>query len=305
MDGPRDRRSALHARGRGTLPANEAVSGWPRGFTLVELLVVVAIIGVLVALLLPAVQAARESARRSQCQNNLRQIGLALTAFEGRSGAFPIGCIECKFIQPPEGKPPAEQRFLSWNIHLLPELEQAALWHALDLHKPSHREPNRTAGGTVVDVFLCPSTVEELRFSPSGLWRGQAFTDYGGLYGVEGPGREAPDDAEQWLADEWLGVLVYEEAVPAKTIVDGLAYTAAVAEMLRRREPECEWTSGHNVFAQEGSSPINGSSQLGNEIGSPHPRGALLAFCDGHVEFVSEQLPQEALNGLITRAGEE
>ena len=109
------------------------------GFTLVELLVVVAIIGVLVGLLLPAVQAARESARRSQCQNNLRQIGLALTAFEGRSGAFPIGCIECKFAQPAEGQPLTEQRFLSWNIHLLPELEQAALWHALDLKKSSSR----------------------------------------------------------------------------------------------------------------------------------------------------------------------
>jgi prepilin-type processing-associated H-X9-DG protein len=271
----------------------------------VELLVVVAIIGVLVGLLLPAVQAARESARRSQCTNNLRQIGLALTAFEGRSGAFPIGCIECRYFEPPPDQPVKEARFLSWNIHLLPELEQAALWHALDLNKPSHREPNRTAGATVVDVFLCPSTLEEQRFSSSGLWRGQAFTDYGGLYGVEGPGREAPDDATQWLADEWLGVLVYEEATSAKDIVDGLAYTAAVAEMLRRREPECEWTSGHNVFAQEGSSPINGNSQLGNEIGSPHPGGALLAFCDGHVEFVGEQLPQEALNALITRAGEE
>jgi prepilin-type processing-associated H-X9-DG protein len=100
-------------------------------------------------------------------------------------------------------------------------------------------------------------------------------------------------------------VLVYDEAISAREVRDGLAYTAAVAELLRRRESECEWTSGHNVFAQEGSSPINGDSQLGNEIGSPHPGGASLAFCDGHVEFVSEQLPQAALIAILTRAGEE
>ena len=212
---------------------------------------------------------------------------------------------ECKFINPPPGQQANRQRFLSWNIQLLPELELAALWHSLDLSVPSYEEPNRTAGATQVAVFLCPSTIEELILNPSGLWRGQAFTDYGGLYGVEGPGREANEDATQWLLDRWLGVMVYEDAVAAREVTDGLAYTAVVAEMLRRRESECEWTSGHNVFAQEGTSPINGSSQLGNEIGSPHPGGALLAFCDGHVEFVSEELPQEALNALITRSGEE
>jgi len=273
--------------------------------TLVELLVVVAIMGALLGLLLPAVQAAREAARRSHCQNNLRQIGLALTAYDGRNGAFPIGCIGCRYVAPPEGQSAAEQKFLSWNMHLLPELEKAALWHALDLNVPSHKDPNRIGGATLLEVFLCPSTLEEDRRSRTGLWRGQAFTDYGGLYGVEGPGREAEPDAAQWLADQWLGVLVYEEPVAARDVQDGLAYTAAVAEMLRRREPECEWTSGHNVFAQEGGSPINGDSQLGNEIGSPHPGGASLAFCDGHVEFVSEQLAQHALNALVTRAGEE
>jgi prepilin-type N-terminal cleavage/methylation domain-containing protein/prepilin-type processing-associated H-X9-DG protein len=296
----------MHPRGSGTPPDNTRPKRLG-GFTLVELLVVVTIIAALVGLLLPAVQAARESARRSQCQNNLRQIGLALVAFEGREGAFPIGCIECKTL--PFAAPPKVQRFLSWNIHLLPELEHAALWHALDLSLPSYKDPNRTAGATPIEVFLCPSTLEEQHTSAGGLWRGQAFTDYGGLYGVEGPGREAEQDAAQWLADPWLGVLVYEQAVAAKEVGDGLAYTAAVGEMLGRRQAECEWTNGHNVFAQDGESSINGHSpldkQAGNGIGSPHPGGALLAFCDGHVEFVSEGLAQRALNALITRAGEE
>jgi prepilin-type processing-associated H-X9-DG protein/prepilin-type N-terminal cleavage/methylation domain-containing protein len=278
----------------------------PAAFTLVELLVVVAIIALLVALLLPAVQAARESARRSQCQNNLRQIGLALTAYETRQRSFPIGCIGCRYVEPKPEQAPPVQRFLSWNAQLLPELEKAALWQALDFNVPSHREPNRTLGATQLDVFLCPSTVPDERLSRTGLWKGQAFTDYGGLYGVEGPGREATDpDAIQWLDEKWLGVLVYETGVRSRDVVDGLARTAAVAETLRRRESESEWTCGHNVFAQEGDSPINGDSQLGNEIGSPHPGGASLAFCDGHVEFVSEALPQDALVALLTRAGEE
>src|SRR5689334_8500314 len=82
-----------------------------RAFTLVELLVVVAIIGGLVALLLPAVQAAREASRRSRCQNNLRQLGIALATHEERAGAFPMGCLECKFKPTPPDEPFKPQRF--------------------------------------------------------------------------------------------------------------------------------------------------------------------------------------------------
>jgi prepilin-type processing-associated H-X9-DG protein/prepilin-type N-terminal cleavage/methylation domain-containing protein len=295
---------AARVHGSGTLPTNTSTAP-PAGVTLIELLVVAAIVAGLVALLLPAVQASREASRRAHCQNNLRQIALALADFEARSGAFPIGCIGCRIRPPEDGQPFSPPRFHSWNTHLLPHLEQSALAESFDLSRPSYQEPNRTAGAVELPVFLCPSTIEDTRRSPSGLWRGQAFTDYGGVYGVEGPGREASDpDATQWLDERWLGVLVYEEAVAPRHVTDGLANTAAVAELIQRRQTESEWACGHNVFAQDGDTPINRASGVGNDIGSPHPGGASLAFCDGHVAFVGEDLPQDVLNALLTRAGD-
>ena len=250
-------------------------------------------------LLLPAVQSAREAARRTQCQNNLRQIGVALALYEEQHGALPIGCIGCRFTL-------QEKNFISWNTQLLPYLEQRALWTAYQLQQPSYQEPNRTLGATVLGVFLCPSTPDNTLHSRQGLWSGQAFTDYAGIYGVEGPGRSATSfTASQWLAERWLGTLVYEEPIAYRQIADGLSHTAAVAEILQRRESETEWACGHNVFAQQGETPLNRPSGLGNEMGSPHPGGASLVFCDGHVQFLSNNISQDVLNGLFTRAGEE
>jgi prepilin-type N-terminal cleavage/methylation domain-containing protein/prepilin-type processing-associated H-X9-DG protein len=267
------------------------------GFTLVELLVVVAIIGVLVALLLPAVQAARESSRRTSCANNLRQQGLALIGFESDRRTLPVGCIDC--LEPP-------QRFHSWNSQILPWLEQAALRKQLDFAVPSYQAPNIDVAAQTLNVFTCPSTLEEDLASKSGLWRRAAFTDYGGIYGVEGEGRDAlEDNNSQHLELASLGVMVYDEPVAYRDILDGLSQTAAIAEMKLRRRVECEWISGHNIFAQEQETPINSASGLGNDVGSPHPGGAQIAFCDGHVAFLSEQLEQSALNAMLTRAGEE
>ena len=268
-----------------------------RGFTLVELLVVVAIIGVLVALLLPAVQAARESSRRTSCSNNLRQQGLALIGFESVRRTLPIGCIDC--LEPP-------QRFHSWNSQILPWLEQGSLSKQLDFAVPSYQAPNIGAAAQTLDVFVCPSTLEQDVASKSGLWRRAAFTDYGGLYGVEGEGRDAlEDDNSQHLELPSLGVMVYDEPVSFRDVLDGLSQPAAIAEMKLRRRGECEWISGHNIFAQDQETPINSTSGLGNDVGSPHPGGAQVAFCDGHVAFLSEQMEQAALNALLTRAGEE
>lgn len=269
------------------------------GFTLVELLVVVTIIGLLVALLLPAVQAAREAARRAACQNNLRQIGLGLLEYHNAQGAFPVGCVECR-LNPPSGN----RRFLSWQLWLLPYVEQAALFDSIDTTLPAYDSANLPLARQQVPVFLCPSTEQPLAQSTSLRWTDAAFTDFGGLYGVEGTGNDNPDfTAIQTLKDEALGVLLYEEPTSLRSVTDGTSHTAAIGEMvLRRQAGQCEWANGHSVFAQEKHTPINTSSGLGNEIGSPHPGGAFVVACDGHVEFLAEDLDVRTVAARITRA---
>jgi prepilin-type N-terminal cleavage/methylation domain-containing protein len=127
----------------------------PRAFTLVELLVVIAIIGILVSLLLPAIQAARESARRMQCGNNLKQLGLAMHNYADIYGsAFPQGRIS-KLPWPPAV--PAGPHY-GWGISLLPHLEQNALYENFDQNANFYDPVNQPVVKTPFAVFQCPST---------------------------------------------------------------------------------------------------------------------------------------------------
>jgi len=130
------------------------------GFTLVELLVVITIIGILIALLLPAVQSAREAARRAHCSNNLKQIGLAMLQHENKHGHFPTGGWGWGWVGDPERGFDHRQPG-GWLFNSLPYLEQDSLY-SLQKDKTSSTNPTKTAAaaamiGTPLAIFQCPS----------------------------------------------------------------------------------------------------------------------------------------------------
>ncbi len=120
------------------------------GFTLIELLVVIAIIAVLVSLLLPAVQNAREAARRTQCRNNLRQIGVALHNYHSSHNVFPPGYVSGAAW-------PATTNGWSWCAQLLPDLDQLPLYEQINFQLPVENAANQAVVSVTLPVFLCPT----------------------------------------------------------------------------------------------------------------------------------------------------
>jgi prepilin-type N-terminal cleavage/methylation domain-containing protein/prepilin-type processing-associated H-X9-DG protein len=130
--------------------------GSRRGFTLIELLVVISIIGLLISLLLPAVQAAREAARRSQCTNNLKQMCLALHSYEGVHGTFPIGIIR---YTPPLCDANSNRRHTLFAA-ILPHMEQINLYNSFNFSRGAGHIVNVTAQEARLGVYICPSDFE-------------------------------------------------------------------------------------------------------------------------------------------------
>ena len=266
-----------------------------------ELLVVIAIIGVLVSLLLPAVQAARESARRVHCANNLRQIGLALNNYLSNQVEYPIGCVDCNYKV--AGNP---RKWTSWNTRILEHLEQTNVLALYDDTKTYSDPFNQQAVASVIPTFLCPSAIDQ------GIEQGKpAPTDYGGMSGIEGPAWFAPADSKYLRHEKTLGVLIYDYPTESQAITDGLSLTVIVAESARAISIQfgqetlvtSKWADGHNCYAQWEDNPINKSPD--NEIYSHHPEVAGVVYCDGHVDFLSETIDHDILLAQLTRAGEE
>ena len=249
------------------------------GFTLIELLVCIAIIASLFALLLPAISAVRQSARRTLCENNLRQIGLALHHYHDTNECLPVGCIEWRgWNQSPE------LRQYAWSAFLLPYLEEGAVHDAIDWSIPFDAVKNRTVANTVVSVYLCPTDAE-------GEGRGGS-TSYGGLFG-ERILDNYPED----------GIFLYERPTQFKHILDGLTNTLAVAEDIGG--PDRQWINGRNVFVVAHGVNDRAAWVGDNEIRSEHPGGAIGLFIDGRPAFLPNTTEKDILGAWVTRSGGE
>lgn len=249
----------------------------PQAFTLVELLVVIAVIGILIALLLPAVQAARESARRTQCLNNLKQIGVAFhnhhDVFKRLPYAGDNGTADCC------APDPGQIDGYSWTYHILPFLEQ------LDLHRLGEIDrPKLRASPTA--VFYCP-TRRQVR-----LYKGFAKSDYSASRGSSNNGavRRASEGKLTWaditdgvsntlLVSEGRVHLAYLDAPGGCCSDNEDGYTNGWADEVIR--------SGAFPPAPDVRDPSLPSNIVDPQFGSSHPTGVGVVLADGAIRWVS------------------
>lgn len=252
-----------------------------RAFTLVELLVVLAIVGMLVSILVPAVQASREAARRTVCMNNLHQIGIALQLHHEAQQQFPVGGLELR-LRPFD----KTKRQLAWSAFLLPYLEEHMVFDSLDLGTAYDSPANARAAATVLPVYICPTSVVGER-----LVENRGPCQYGGIYGERITGPNSPPK----------GTMLYDIPISEGQIRDGRSNTLIVAE--DTRFPDGQWINGRNIFDQAG--PINQAPEWENDIRSDHPGGAQSVRADGSVHFMDASLDLAVLAALCTRDGGE
>jgi prepilin-type N-terminal cleavage/methylation domain-containing protein/prepilin-type processing-associated H-X9-DG protein len=274
------------------------------GFTLVELLVVIAIIGILIALLLPAVQAAREAARRMQCNNNLRQMGLAFHAYHDAVGVFPAI---------PDISDTDDGNWLGWEVDLLPYYEQGSLLEQVDLVSyPNGTPQNIALARRIVPACQqCPSSEEYLNWSGIG-------SSYASIMGSGAfRGTKYQDRPEGWCGDcSADGIMAPGITRRVRDITDGTSNTLALGERLYWRGG---WllslvTSGNHrcvLHAKNIRYSINSDpNQVGyywgdadapagaakcveyNDtwFGSSHPGGANFMMADGSTHFFNEMI---------------
>jgi prepilin-type N-terminal cleavage/methylation domain-containing protein/prepilin-type processing-associated H-X9-DG protein len=286
-----------------------------RGITLIELLTVIAVIGMLVALLLPAVQAARESARRTQCANNLKQIGLALHNYHDRCRSLPPSTVV-------DWNQPDPTGWWSWFVRILPELEEQALYDRFDLRDDVWTNSARYKPYTSqrLAVLLCPSDPSGQLVYQSGdeLGYDEAFalTSY---LGCRGSTRQ-PAGSDGNYPQKMRGNGAFpdvNQVIRLAYVTDGTSRTILVGE--RPADPEAYWgwwAAGRGVddhgladYVLDLSEGLREGSPVGDadllHYWSAHPNGAHFAMCDGSVRFLTYSIDPATFLALGSRNGNE
>ncbi len=310
------------------------------GFTLVELLVVITIIGILIGLLLPAVQSAREAARAIQCRNQIKQIALALHAYHSAHRVFPPGAIvsddSCTAAS-------STKRQAPWTVQILPFLEQNALYAQFDMaghfaalqgDNPPEPTDSETAQNTPLAIFKCPSDSAPRGEDPS--------LNY---MGVQGGGAESEAECLTGASVNRRvrfnnGVLHTNSRVRIADIGDGTTQTFLVGESRwwSYEHTNAGWpswfswasanrtagSSSHTLVLAAAVDPINNplvdydarqewvddSGSYTNTLylgthtrcfGSRHPGGCHFAMADGSVQFLSENMDLAVYRDLADR----
>ncbi|HVJ67566.1 MAG TPA: DUF1559 domain-containing protein [Caulifigura sp.] len=212
-----------------------------RGFTLIELLVTIAIIAVLVSLLLPAVMAVREAARRTQCKNHLRQLGVAIGSYYDSFTMLPAGCVNSRG---PIARRPAGFHH-SWLWALLPHMDQVAAFQKLDQNRGAYDAANRSVATLVIPMLNCPSDMTT-KTSIDRVMKNAGLTNYVGVHHPV----EAPIDTTNHGSFYVNSFLRYDE------IADGTSQTIGLGEALREAT-DLGWVSGTRSTLRNAGGGIN------------------------------------------------
>jgi prepilin-type N-terminal cleavage/methylation domain-containing protein len=293
-----------------------------RGFTLVEMLVTIAILGILFAMSLPAIAAARSAARRAECANHLRQLSTALANYQWSQEAYPAGVIDV--AGPIESKPSGHHH--SWIVALLPYIEEANAYGQVDRAASVYHDNNAPLRALTPAVLVCPSDQQTTGVS-----------SYCGIHHHA----EAPIDAGN------SGAFFLNSRLAPSDFVDGLSFTLFLSEKLYEKG-DLGWMSGTratlrnvgagiNVTGMPPPTPVDPDGYYSDDYsldaseiaeanerarksdrdrddlpaappsfvggpGSDHPQGAHFAAGDGAVHYLTESIDRQLLSNLAHRA---
>lgn len=293
-----------------SMPVRSRCRWYDSAFTLVELLVVISIIGVLVALLLPSIQASRESARRTACSNNLRQMALAVENYHVSKQVFPPSSTH----DVTTNWDLLEQH--SWSSLVLPYLEQDSLNQSIDYEQELTSPENITAATTIVSIYRCPSYTGD-EYSTKEEYA--SVGDFAiGNYASIGASTVGHIWGETLKPD---GVIFPLAEIRAQDVTDGLTHTVFLCET--REEGFRVWMDGLTAGLTSLRFRQGGPRYAGPEISlnykpyypvtphldygpsSMHAGGAFHSLGDGSVRFIADDIEPENYVAYCTRAGSE